>query len=426
MTEQTTIPAPQSVDELGIRRSFLEDLALKLLYLESELTLDKLAKQMRLKLEVVNEVFRSLRKAELCEVKGMVEGVYRVAPTMQGKTRALELFAQNQYTGPAPVSFKDYVTRVRAQSVMNFPAGPPLVEKAFEHLVLSGRILEQLGTAVVSGTSIFLYGPTGTGKTSIAEAISNIYDDQIWVPYAVEVDAQIITVFDPILHKPADQPQGSDDRWVPCRRPQVVVGGELTIEMLDLQFHPVSKFYAAPLQMKANNGALIVDDFGRQRIRPEELLNRWTVPLDRRVDFLTMLGGRKLEIPFDSFVVFATNLDPAQLADEAFLRRIQNKIKVDSLDREDFHQVFERVCQRLELNYERDLVDYVVDLVTAEWKQPLRPCYPLDLVNHVCWTARYKGETPRLDRETLGKACRLYFLTPGSGRAKTLPAGGDV
>jgi len=309
---------------------------------------------------------------------------------------------------------------------MNFPAGPALVEKAFEHLVLSGRILEQLGTAVVSGTSIFLYGPTGTGKTSIAEAISNIYDDQIWVPYAVEVDAQIITVFDPILHKPAEQPQGSDDRWVPCRRPQVVVGGELTIEMLDLQFHPVSKFYAAPLQMKANNGALIVDDFGRQRIRPEELLNRWTVPLDRRVDFLTMLGGRKLEIPFDSFVVFATNLDPAQLADEAFLRRIQNKIKVDNLDREDFHQVFERVCQRLELNYERDLVDYVVDLVTAEWKQPLRPCYPLDLVNHVCWTARYKGETPRLDRETLGKACRLYFLTPGSGRAKTLPAGGDV
>ena len=165
--------------------------------------------------------------------------------------------------------------------------------------------------------------------------------------------------------------------------------------------------------MKANNGALIIDDFGRQRIRPEELLNRWTVPLDRRIDFITLLGGRKIEIPFDLFVVFATNLDPAaQLADEAFLRRLQNKIKIDNLEREDFHHVFERLCTRLGLKYERDLVDYVVDLITTEWKQPLRPCYPLDLVNHVLWTAQYERETPRLDRSTLAEACRSYFLAP--------------
>jgi predicted ATPase with chaperone activity len=412
MTEETTIPAPQTVDELGILRSSLEQLALKLLFLASELTLDKLARQLRLRLDVVNEVFQSLRKAELCEVKGVVGGVYRIAITQQGKTRALEALALNQYTGPAPISLKDYVTRVRAQSVTNFPATQALVEQAFSHLVLSNRILKQLGSAVVSGTSIFLYGPTGTGKTSIAEAIPSIYNDRIWIPYAVEVDSQIITVFDPIIHKVAEGPEGSDGRWVPCRRPRVIVGGELSIEMLDLQFHPVSKFYAAPLQMKANNGALIVDDFGRQRIRPEELLNRWTIPLDRRVDFLTLLGGKKLEIPFDAFVVFSTNLDPAKLADDAFLRRIQNKIKIDNLDRDEFRHVFERLSKRLDLKFEPNLVDYLEDLVTTEWKQPLRPCLPRDLVNHVLWTAQFEGETPRLDQETLAEACRAYFLGP--------------
>jgi predicted ATPase with chaperone activity len=338
--------------------------------------------------------------------------VYRIAITQQGKTRALESLALNQYTGPAPISLKDYVTRVRAQSVTNFPATQALVEQAFSHLVLSNRILKQLGSAVVSGTSIFLYGPTGTGKTSIAEAIPSIYNDRIWIPYAVEVDSQIITVFDPIIHKVAEGPEGSDGRWVPCRRPRVIVGGELSIEMLDLQFHPVSKFYAAPLQMKANNGALIVDDFGRQRIRPEELLNRWTIPLDRRVDFLTLLGGKKLEIPFDAFVVFSTNLDPAKLADDAFLRRIQNKIKIDNLDRDEFRHVFERLSKRLDLKFEPNLVDFLEDLVTTEWKQPLRPCLPRDLVNHVLWTAQFEGEAPRLDQETLAEACRAYFLGP--------------
>ncbi len=410
MTEIAAIPAPQNVEEVDVRQSSLEDLTLKVLYLSGELLLDELAGKLRLSFAVVSDLFRSLRRAELCEAKGMVKGVHRITTTMQGRSRALELLAQNQYTGPAPVSLKDYVSRVRAQSVKNFPVRPPLVEKAFEHLVLPNRIVKQLGAAVISGTSIFLHGPTGTGKTSIAEAIPSIYHDLVWIPYAVEVDAQIITVFDPILHKQQENLEDGDGRWVLCRRPRVIVGGELTVEMLDLQFHPVSRFYSAPVQMKANNGALIVDDFGRQRIRPEELLNRWTVPLDRRIDFLTLVGGRKLEIPFDLFVVFATNLDPAQLADEAFLRRIHNKIKLDNLDREQFHEVFERLCTRFELKYERSAVDYLVDLLTTEWKQLLRPCYPLDLVNHVHWTAQYAGESPRLDCETLAEACRSYFL----------------
>jgi predicted ATPase with chaperone activity len=302
--------------------------------------------------------------------------------------------------------------RVRAQSVKDFQVREPYVERAFQHLVLNPQTLKQLGAAVVSGTSIFLYGPTGTGKTSIAEAIPRIYHDRVWIPYAVEVDGQIIAVFDPIVHEPDESadPHENDGRWVLCHRPRVIVGGELTIEMLDLQFHPVSRFYSAPVQMKANNGALILDDFGRQRIRPEELLNRWTVPLDRRIDFLTLVGGRKLEVPFDLFVVFSTNLDLRRIADEAFLRRIHNKIQVGNLDREQFHLVFERVCHKVGLKYERRVVESLIEMLTTEWKQPLRPCYPLDLINHICWMAQYEGRHPQLNRETLAQACRNYFL----------------
>ncbi len=414
MPEVATNPVPNTVEELGVPQTSLEDLTLKTVYLAGELMLDDLAAKLRLNLRVVSELFRSLRRHELCESKGMVNGIHRLTATMQGRARALELLAQNQYAGPAPVSLSDYVSRVRAQSVKSFRVQRRLVEKAFEHLVLADQVVRQLGAAVISGTSIFLYGPTGTGKTSIAEAIPSIYHDAVWIPYAVEVDAQIITVFDPILHRRHDDSDADNDdpRWVLCRRPRVTVGGELTVEMLDLQFHPVSKFYAAPLQMKANNGVLIVDDFGRQRVRPEELLNRWTVPLDRRIDFLTLLGGRKLEIPFDLFVVFATNLDPAQLADEAFLRRIHNKIRIENLGREQFHRVFERLCRYFGLHYDCSAVDYLVDTLTTEWKQPLRPCYPLDLINHLRWTAEYAGEAPRLDRETLALACHDYFLKP--------------
>jgi len=414
MTDIATIPPPQSVEEVGIRKSSLEDLALKILYLEGELSVKDLAAKMRLSFKAVEELFQSLRKSQLCEVKGMVGGIHRIVASAEGRSRASELLARNQYAGPAPVSFKEYVRRVRAQSVKNFPVRQPLVERAFEHLVLSGQTLKQLGTAVVSGTSIMLYGPTGTGKTSIAEAIPRIYHDRVWIPYAVQIDAHIINVFDPIIHEPDDNAVTGeyDGRWVLCHRPRVIVGGELTIEMLDLQFHPVSKFYAAPVQMKANNGALILDDFGRQRIRPEELLNRWTVPLDRGIDFLSFVGGRKVEVPFDLFVVFATNLDPASLADEAFLRRIHNKIKIDNIDREQFRLIFERLCARFDLQYDRRVVDSLMEILTTEWKQPLRPCYPFDLISQVLWTAQYEGRRPQLDRETLAQACRNYFLVP--------------
>ena len=314
-----------------------------------------------------------------------------------GKSRALELLAQNQYAGPAPVSLEDYVDRIRSQSVRNMGVGPGDVERAFEELVLDHQTLTRLGTALVSGRAIFLHGPTGTGKTTIAETLTKLFhDDLIWLPYAVEVDAQIITVYDSVVHQRVEQTPtpDQDGRWVLCRRPRVMVGGELTIQMLDLQLNSGTKFYSGPVQMKANNGLLIVDDFGRQRVSPEELLNRWVVPLDRRIDFLTLAGGKKIEIPFDIFVVFATNLDPTKLVDEAFLRRIQTKIKVDFVAPEQFREIFRRIALKYNLQGEAGLADELVRMIEKEYKEPLRPCYPRDVIQQVVWRDATSRKTP--------------------------------
>jgi predicted ATPase with chaperone activity len=263
---------------------------------------------------------------------------------------------------------------------------------------------------------MFLYGPPGTGKTTIASTIPAVYNDSVLVPFAIEVDNQIITVYDPGVHRRSSEPipDESDKRWVLCQRPCVLAGGELCAEMLDLQFSSASHFYTAPLQLKANNGVLILDDFGRQRMRADELLNRWMTPLDRRIDFLTLPGGRKFEVPFDVFVVFSTNLDPKQLADEAFLRRIQNKISVDYASPEEFIEVFRRECQVRALSCEDGLPEYLVECVTQEMKQPLSHCHARDVINQIVWAARYSGVEPQLTRQTLRRACRAHFLSTGT------------
>jgi predicted ATPase with chaperone activity len=407
------VEIPRKIQDLGIRRSSLEDLALKILYYEGELTLLELAKKMCLSFSIIELLFERLRKEQLCEVKGMTGAVHRIAITSAGRNRALELLMLNHYYGPTPVSLEDYVARIRAQSIRDAEVRPPQVEKAFSHLVLPEETLNQLGTAVVSGRCIILYGPAGTGKTAMAESIPKIYGDRIWIPYAVEVDGQIITVYDTHLHgrfEAEEEALGEyDKRWVLCRRPRVVTGGELTLEMLDLQMNPLTKFYTAPLQMKANNGVLVVDDFGRQRMRPEDMLNRWIVPLDRRIDYLNLAGGKQIEIPFDLFVAFATNLDPRSLADEAFLRRIQTKIKVDYVPPGLFHEIFRRVCDDFNLVYDATVVDGVLSLLSA-LQQPLRACYPRDIAQHISWAARYQGTQPKLDGPSVRQACRNYFL----------------
>lgn len=407
--------APQEIEELGVPRKLLEDLALKLFLMHGELSLIQLADQMCVNLKISEELFQRLRRDQLVQVTGMGGGVHHATTTSAGTARALELLQLSQYTGPAPVSLEDYVTRVRAQTVRHMEVRPPDVERAFEALVLEPETLTQVGTAVVSGRAIFLYGPSGTGKTTVAETLWRLFrQDPVWVPHALAVDGQIITIYDPHLHQTAEQqvPHDSDRRWVLCRRPRVITGGELTIEMLDLQFNPVTKFYAAPMQVKANNGLLIIDDFGRQRVRPEELLNRWVVPLDRGIDFLTLSGGKKIELPFDNLVVFATNLDPAALVDEAFLRRIQSKIKLDNIQAEHFQEISRRMCADLGLRFDAGMIDHLINIISGELTQPLRGCYPRDILNQLVWAARYEGREPRLDREGIELACRTYFLSP--------------
>lgn len=404
---------PRTLKELGVRQAVLEDLAVKILYLSGAMSTLDLSRRLRIGAEPTHELFTRMRSELLCQVNGMDGNFPEIAVTSQGRSRALELLAHNQYAAAAPVSLVQYANQVRLQSFRDLGVYEADVKKAFSHLVLDARILEQIGTALNSGAAIFLYGPSGVGKTAIAEAIAAVSaNDEVWIPYAVEVDGQIIGVFDGLMHEAVEPPSDGacDQRWVRCRRPSVMVGGELTVDMLDLQFNSGSGFCAGPLQMKANNGVLIVDDFGRQRCRPEELLNRWIVPLDRGIDFLTLPGGKQLEIPFEMLAVFATNMNPADLVDAAFLRRIQTKIRIDAASDEQFSEIFRRVADERRLTIDTVVIDEVIQDIRGRLHQELSGCQPRDLINHICWMARYRQRDPRLDSPSLREALDAYFL----------------
>lgn len=410
--ETILVDAPQTIGDTGIRRILLEELALKSLYLNGEMSLAELAERTCLSLPVVEELFQFFRREQLCEVKGMVRGTHVVAASGAGKERAAASFAFSQYAGPAPVSLDEYSARVHAQGVQRTQVGPADLARAFESLVLSEELVARLGTAVVSGRSVFLYGPSGTGKTTLACNIPEVYDDFVLIPHSIEVDSQVISVYDPVVHRPAaySMPDDWDRRWMLCHRPRVVAGGELSSEMLDLQFNASTRFFTAPLQLKANNGVLVIDDFGRQRMRSDELLNRWMTPLDRRLDFLTLPGGKKFEVPFDVLVVFSTNIDPRTLADEAFLRRIPNKIHLDYASPRQFAKIFRRACAAHMLVSDEDLAEYAAEFITSEMKQPLSHSFAGDIVELVLWSAKYRGIDPRLTRDTFQQACSNYFL----------------
>jgi predicted ATPase with chaperone activity len=412
--EALTGPAfrPQALSDIDVRQAFLEDLALKILYLSGTLSVIELSDKTRLSYAVATELFYRLRAEQYCQVTGMTGNDPQIAITSQGRARAVDLLSRSHYVGAAPVSLESYVEQIREQSVRNVQVHRNDVERAFAHLVMDSKTLRQFGTALNSGSSVFLYGPAGVGKTAMAETLSRVLaEDAVWIPYAVEVDGEIITVYDPSVHQrtPDMEPENRDERWVLCHRPSILVGGELTAEMLELQFNPNTKYYVSPVQMKANNGVLIVDDFGRQRLRPAELLNRWIVPLDRGIDFLTLAGGKKIEIPFEMLVVFASNMDPAELVDPAFLRRIQTKINIGAVSDEQFCEIFRRVAVDHRIQYDDSIPSDLIDYIHGFLNQELRSCYPRDIVNQVCWAARYEDRKPYLDRASLKQAVEAYF-----------------
>jgi len=429
--EAAATPAPpfepvmaKSIEETGLGLGFLADLAIKIMYFEGYISGYEIAETMKLPYTgVVDEVLEFLKREQLCEVKGaggLGESAYQYVISLKGSEKAREVLDRGQYVGPAPVPLEAYTGAFRKQPLQDVAIHQRVMRQALSHLVLHERIYNQLGPAVNSGRSVFLYGPPGNGKTAIAESIGlMIFGDNIYIPYAVEVDGQIIKVFDSINHRPVEGSGGAssskkgnkiDKRWVKIHRPFIVTGGELTLEGLDLVYDSVSKYYEAPFQMRANGGMFLIDDFGRQQVRPRELLNRWIVPLEKGVDFLTLHTGRKIELPFDVLIVFATNLAPTDLVDEAFLRRIRHKIEVSDPSFEEYREIFRRVCAQKGVPYDENALAYLLQEHYIKPRIPLRACHPRDIIDQLIDIARYQNRPPVLVKDLIDKACEAYFV----------------
>ena len=408
---RTTIrPAiPKTFTELGIPEQLALDLMLRRLMVEGQSTLASLSRSLRIAIPIVDQFFKHMRNQHLVEVKGMVANDYQFVLSAAGKQLASERTQISQYAGACPVPLKDYHAAVKAQAA-KVNLDRQTLKAAFSDLIISDTMLDQLGPAIISQNSIFMYGPTGNGKTSLAERMLRVYKDAVLIPYAVEVDNQVISLYDPVVHQPVDfDDPDMDPRWVVCKRPCIIVGGELVPSMLELRLDDGSGIYAAPLQMKANNGILIIDDFGRQLMSPRDLLNRWIVPLDRRVDYLTLRYGVKFQIPFESMVVFSTNLDPADLADEAFLRRIHNKILVDAVDPAAFDKIFDRVVRARQIEPEPESAEHLRALCLTDGRTELRACYPSDICTILASIGRYERRPAVMTKTELERAVQLYF-----------------
>jgi hypothetical protein len=419
---QPVPPAPPAtIGETGLHPDTLAQLLLKTL-IAGEMSGTQLAECLRLPYSVLEAIVQHARVEKLIEVRG-AGGVgtagYRYALTDLGRERAHQFLGICRYVGPAPVPLAQYNAYVRAAMAARPWIDRDCLAKGFDHLVVNQGMYDRLGPAVNSGKSLFLYGAPGNGKTVVAEGIGRALGSDMYVPHAIDVDGQIITVFDPVSHQSTSSSGASqsviatsaqDRRWEKIRRPVVVVGGELTLDMLDLTFNPIAQFYEAPIQMKANGGVFVVDDFGRQRIPPRDLLNRWIVPLESRVDFLTLHTGRKFEVPFNVFIIFATNLKPESLADEAFLRRIPYKIRAQNPTTDEYARIFELVCRKRGLAFDAVMVEYLLRKYYEPRKLQMRACHPRDLVDQVVDMCRYQQREPAITRELLDAACTSYFL----------------
>lgn len=414
------LPPPASLESSGLSTMVVTDLALKHLQRAGDLSIGELAAEIALPLPLLEKLLGFLRAERLVEVprRGSFDADVRYALTEPGRARANEALRRNQYVGPAPVSLADYVAQVGRQHVADTRVTPARVEEALRPLVLPPDLVATLGAAVNSQRPIFLYGTSGAGKTWLAEHLVRVIEGAVWVPYAIEVDGEIVQVFDPMVHRRIDGARASgsldrsrqpDGRWVLCHRPVVKLGGEMTLSMMDLELDPMPRFYKAPAQLKANNGVLVFDDLGRQRSSAHQILNRWIVPLDRRVDYLSLHTGMTFQVPFDVMVIFSSNVSPASLDDPAFVRRLGYKIRLDALDEPAYRSVFRQACARAGVDYDDEAADYLIRVLHAGSGMPLLAAYPYDLVTKVRDRAVYQGVRPRLTPEALRWAWTLYF-----------------
>ena len=418
-------PAPATYQEAGLTLDLLIQLTLKTLHFAGELSGVDLGRRLGVNFSVIEPALEFLKTQRQVEISGgtmMGRGSYRYRITDAGRQRAALFLESNHYVGVAPVPFDQYQAYMRdfARTAPR-SATRDRVREAFSHLVIGQGVLDQLGPAINAGHSMFVYGPPGNGKTVISQAIRKLLHGSIAIPHAIEVEGSIIRFFDPVNHEPIEPANDAEDqsldlgarvdhRWVLCRRPMVMVGGELTLEALELSYNATTGFYRAPVQAAANGGVLVIDDFGRQQVAPRDLLNRWIVPLESRVDFLTLQSGQKFELPFMVLVIFATNIKPADLVDEAFLRRIHYKVFAESPTVAEFVQIFENCCRERQIAFDPAMVRDLLKSYYEPRKIPLRGCQPRDLIDQVLSLSEYLGEPRELSRELLEAACASYFV----------------
>jgi hypothetical protein len=407
-------PVPEEIADLGVGEGFLCDLALKHVAMLPEPTTAAIADRLSLTRSLTEEILEKLYREKLIEVRLQTTvGATRYAMLDHGWDRLVRLLNVCGYSGAAPVSLNDYAHMMRLQSIPSHPASMETVRSAFHDLILPESLLQTLGCVINSRRSLFLTGVAGTGKTAVAERINNALPGEIWIPYAVEIDGQIIRVFDSHCHRVASAdvtPLEYDRRWVLIHRPLVVVGGELTLENADLTWSHAAKFYEAPFQMKSNGGTLVIDDFGRQRVAPQDLLNRWIVPLERRVDYLSLHTGKKIEVPFEQLVVFSTNLDENDLADQAFLRRMGYRARVEPPTPLAYSEIFKRQAYTRGIRFEQSVLDHVLDKYRIE-RRVMKGCEPRDLLDRTTDICLFEGQPLELTSAVMDIAWRNYFGT---------------
>jgi predicted ATPase with chaperone activity len=416
-------PVPESLEELGVPAAIIEQLILKFLYFRGELLGRELGSLLGLSFSLIDELMEALKRQHYVGVKkslgmGNMSGVF--ALTEAGRALAREYLQNNQYAGPVPVPLYQYTEVVRRQRLRDNWLTPELLTGAFKHLVVEADVLAQIGPAVNASKSFLIYGKPGNGKTALAESLFRVETEPVFMPYALECQGNIIQLYDPIYHQKIDDAQTEmsalsvdlpfDGRWFKCRRPFIITGGELQLEALDLSFNPHSKVYDAPFQLKANNGIYLIDDFGRQKASPAEILNRWIVPMEKHVDYLSFNAGGKMTVPFEAFLIFSTNLRPDQLGDEAFLRRIQYKMFLRSPKRPEFTQIFERFATSKGLDSPPGLVDGFIQKHYVEGGQQFRRCHPRDVLMHAIDVINFESRPKVLTEDILDRAFYSCFV----------------